>query len=219
MMSPLRIEISLAGPIARPVRPIHLDSLIAHQLVQRDLPPDVDIPTIREKIASLPLGRAEIGGDWVWMASSVAFEWLTPPAQHFAVRAVRAPAIAEWQLKGIFTNRKEDSAIDTARGTFKASTYAHEVQWARRAVAYCVGDKDKIVDLLSRIENIGTRRRLGSGQVTSIEVIDDPQAEKLWQRRYLPAGAADGRLVEGAYRLPLFDRTHQTIVRDNSLVL
>src|SRR5690606_6525986 len=115
-MTPLRIDFHLVGPLGRPARPIHLDSLIAHQLVQRDLGSDAEVARIREKIGALPLERAEIGGDWVWMASSIAFAWETPPSQHFAARAVRAPKIAEWQLQGIFTNRNEASQIDTARG-------------------------------------------------------------------------------------------------------
>lgn len=216
-MTPLRIDITLVGPIGRPARPIHLDSLIAHQIVQRDLPPNADIPAIRQKIEELPLERRDVGGDWVWAASSVAFEWRTPPSQNFATRSVRAPTIAEWQMQGIFTNRREESAIDTSRGTFKAAVYAHELQWAPRAVAYCIGDKDEITDLLANLESIGARRRLGGGQIANLEVVEDPVAKDLWPHRYLPMDAAAGIPVEGAYRLPLFDRSHQTIVRDNSL--
>lgn len=218
-MKPLRVEFELVGPIGRPARPIHLDSLIAHQLVRRDLPPDADIPSIRQRIDNLPLQRADIGGDWVWMASSLAFEWTTPPTQEFAVRAVRAPIIAEFQLAGLFTNRRPETKIDTSRGTFKAATYAHEMQWAKKAIAFCLGDENEISDLLQRIESIGARRRLGGGQVRRISITEDPSALDLWSRRYLPAGAECGKLVEGAYRLPLFDRSHQTMIRDNSLTL
>lgn len=216
-MKPLRINFELVGPIGRPARPIHLDSLIAHELVQRDLPIDADIPSIRSKIEQLPLERGDIGGDWVWKASTLAFEWMTPPAQRFAIRAANADAIMEWQQKGLFNNRRADSSVDTSRGVFKSAIYAHEIQWARQAVAYCIGDEDEVTALVSEIENIGARRRLGGGRVARITVTPDEQANELWMRRYLPNGAPEGRLVEGAYRLPLFDRTHQTVVRDNSL--
>lgn len=218
-MQPLRIEFTLAGPTGRPARPIHLDSLIAHQLVQRDLPPNVEIAAIRDAINKLPLERLDIGGDWVWAASTLAFAWDTPPQQHLATRSFRGPAIAEVQLAGLFSNRKSSAPVDTTRGIFKTALYTHETQWARRAVAFCIGDKAEITDLLGRIEHIGARRRLGGGRVVSVDIVEDEAAHELAKRRYLPAAASEGRMVEGAYRLPLFDRAHQTIVRDNSLTL
>lgn len=216
-MTPLRIEIDLVGPVERPARPIHLDSLIANLMVRRDMPHETDVATIREHIAHLPLGRADVGGDWVWKASSVAFDWTTPPMQEFATRAIRPEAIAEVLKTGVISNFGVDTKIDTARGMLKSATYAHEFQWARGAVAYCIGDRVQLEDLLDGLESIGARRRLGNGQVSAVRVLEDDRATELWQRRYLPQGAEAGRMVEGAYRLPLFDRTHQRIVRDNHL--
>lgn len=216
-MIPLRIEIDLVGPVERPARPIHLDSLIANLLVTRDIPHETDVATIRSHIERLPLERADIGGDWVWKASSVAFDWTTPPMQEFATRAIRPAAVAEVVKSGMLTNFGIDTKIDTARGQLKSATYAHEFQWARAAVAYCIGDQAEIEGLLQGMQSIGARRRLGNGQVSAVRVIDDERATALWSRRYLPQDADAGRMVEGAYRLPLFDRTHQRIVRDNHL--
>ena len=216
-MTPLRIEIDLIGPVERPARPIHLDSLIANLMVTRDIPHETDVATIRAHIDRLPLARTEIGGDWVWQASSVAFDWTTPPMQEFATRAIRPEAIADVLNTGMITNFRPDTKIDTARGQLKSATYAHEFQWARAAVAYCVGDQAEIEDLLDGMESIGARRRLGNGRVSAVRVVPDERATVLWKRRYLPQHADEGRMVEGAYRLPLFDRTHQRIVRDNHL--
>jgi len=216
-MTPLRIEIDLVGPVERPTRPIHLDSLIANLMVTRDMPHETDVATIRAHIETLPLGRVDIGGDWVWQASTLAFDWTTPPMQEFATRAIRPDAIADTLKTGLITNFGVDTAIDTARGQLKSATYAHEFQWARGAVAYCIGDRETLTDLLSGLESVGARRRLGNGRVSALRVVEDARAASLWMRRYLPQGASVGRMVEGAYRLPLFDRTHQRIVRDNHL--
>ena len=216
-MTPLRIEIDLVGPVERPARPIHLDSLIANLMVMRDMPNETDVATIRAHIETLPLGRVDVGGDWVWQASTLAFDWTTPPMQEFATRAIRPDAIADTLKTGLITNFGVDTAIDTARGQLKSATYAHEFQWARGAVAYCIGDRETLTDLLSGLESVGARRRLGNGRVSALRVVEDVRARDLWMRRYLPQGAGVGRMVEGAYRLPLFDRTHQRIVRDNHL--
>ena len=216
-MTPLRIEIDLVGPIERPARPIHLDSLIANLLVRDEIPHETDVATIRERIADLPLERADVGGDWVWKASTLAFDWSSQPMQEFATRAIRPQAVAEVLKTGLITNYGIDTKIDTARGQLKSATYAHEIQWARAAVAYCVGDRVRLTDLLSGLESVGARRRLGNGRVREVRIVEDVRAADLWMRRYLPQDAEVGTMVEGAYRLPLFDRSHQTIVRDNHL--
>lgn len=216
-MTPLRIEIDLVGPVERPARPIHLDSLIANLMVTTEIPRETDVATIRAHIERLPLGRADVGGDWVWQASSVAFDWTTPPMQEFATRAIRPEAVAGVLKTGMISNFGVDTKIDVARGQLKSATYAHEFQWARSGVAYCIGDRARLEELLDGLESIGARRRLGNGQVSAVRVVPDAAAASLWKRRYLPQGAVEGRMVEGAYRLPLFDRTHQRIVRDNHL--
>lgn len=216
-MTPLRIEMDLVGPVERPARPIHFDSLVANLMVGRDMPGETDVATIRGHIERLPLERAIVGDDWVWKASSVAFDWTSQPMQEFATRAIRPQAVAEVVKTGLINNFGIDTKIDVARGMLKSATYAHEFQWARMAVAYCVGDRDEIGDLLRDLHSIGARRRLGHGRIRAVRVVEDAAASTLWMRRYLPAGADVGVPVEGAYRLPLFDRAHQRVVRDNQL--
>lgn len=216
-MTPLRIEITLIGPVERPARPIHLDSLLASQVIRRDMPMETDIQKIRTRIEDLPLEREDIGGDWVWKASTLAFEWTSQPMQEFATRAIRPEAIANTLKTGLINNFAINTRIDTAKGSLKSAVYTHETQWARSAVAYCVGDLDEIERLLQGLDSIGARRRLGNGRIKAVEVHEDMRAHNLWSHRYLPAEAKAGRLVEGAYRLPLFERTHQRVVRDNQL--
>lgn len=216
-MKPLRIEMKLAGPIARPASPIHLDSLIAHRLVARDLPTDALISDIRAAIADLPLERREIGGDWVWAASTIAFDWISPPMQQFAVKAVRPYDVAEKLNSGIISNMRDNSMINTASGPLKSATYAYEQQWASRAVAYCIGDEAELTALLGDLDQLGAKRRLGYGRVTEVAIVEDSRAETLWKHRNLPFGADAGVLAEGAYRLPLFDPAHRAVVRVNSL--
>ena len=198
----------------RPVNPIHLDGLIANRLVRRDLPADTHLDLIKTRILELPLARMEVGGDWVWAASTIAFEWTAPPSQAFATLAIRAHEIAPIQASGIMTNRAPDTKIDTARGQYKAGTYARDRQWAARAMAFCIGDEEQIRDLMTGLDQIGPRRRLGAGVVTGVEVVQDERALDLWRRRSLPVGAdGPGRLAEGAYRLPPYDPANRTVVR------
>lgn len=217
MSAPLRIEMDLAGPMERPADPIHFDGLIAHLLVKRDLPADATIDRIRTTILALPLERRETGGDWTWAASTIAFEWTSPPMHGFATLAIRAAEISRFQETGAFTNRKPETKIDTSKSTFKAGVWARERQWAARAVAFCIGDEEEVRDLLSRLEQIGPRRRLGAGMVTGTRVVVDGRAHDLWSRRSLPLHDGLGRLAEGSYRLPAFDVANRTIVRTRPL--
>lgn len=216
-MIPLRVQIDLNGPIERPARPIHLDALVAHQLVEQTYPAVRVQSQIRALLEELPFDRATVGSDWVWTASSLAFHWISPPMQSFAKRDVRAKDIAAFAKAGLFSNLGSNSLIKTSTGLGKPTIYAHEQQWASKAVAYCIGDAEIISSLLSTLSVIGARRRITSVQVTAVNVRQEPVAATLWRRRYLPVGGGGGRLIEGAYRLPLWDREHQTIVEDNSL--
>ena len=217
-MTPLRIDIMLAGPMERPADPIHLDSLIAHLLVKRDLPPRSAVPLIHAKILELPLERRQAGSDWVWAASTIAFEWITPPSQAFATLGIRAGDIAPIQRSGFISGRAPNTKIDTARGEFKAATYARDRQWASRGVAFCIGDEEEIRDLIGNLDQIGPRRRLGAGRVTNVVVSHDERAQNHWAKRTLPSDyCGPGRLAEGAYRLPLFEPENRKVVLLNPL--
>lgn len=217
MMQPLRIDFHLGGAVSRPAFPIHLDSLIANRLVQKTLPFEADVPTMRAAIEDLPLERREIGGDWVWTASTIAFDWAAPPQNNLATKAVRAQEIAPFIGARMLSNFRPDTKIDTGRGAFKSSLYTYETQWALKASAFCIGDKVRIAELLEGLDQIGTKRRLGFGKVIDLEIFEDDRANDLWMFRNLPAEANVGRLAEGAYRLPLFEPKHQGVIRHNPL--
>lgn len=58
-------------------------------------------------------------------------------------------------------------------------------QWVKKATAWGIGDKQKVMELLSRVSNLGAKSRLGYGHVLSIDVIDDERAEEYWRYRVL----------------------------------
>lgn len=59
-------------------------------------------------------------------------------------------------------------------------------QWVTKAVAWGVGDKEKVRELLKRVHNFGPQARLGFGAVLNITVTDDVSAETRWLYRVLP---------------------------------
>lgn len=215
-MEPLRIDFVIAGLVGRGPHPIHLDSLVAHQLVRRDLGPSPDPKDALELLEKLPLARRTIGNEWVWAASSIAFTWSGPAVQFPGTRAFRASTLAA--DLDVIARTKITSQINTGSGHWKCEQYAVEAQQATNAVAYAIGMRDELTDLLGRIHTIGARRRHETAAVISVTITPDETAEHRWQCRYLPRQAEiTAPLREGAFRLPLFDRANRTVIKDNHL--
>lgn len=215
-ITPMRVEFMLAGLVGRSHHPIHLDSLIAHELIRTRYGLSPTGAQIEDALLDLPLERRTIGGDWVWAASTIAFEWKGPPVQLAGTRALRAPEIQKHI--DVIAKAKRTHTIDTTRGKWKADQYAASLQQASAARAYLVGDRMKIEPLLKGISTLGARRRHGTCVVSNVALIDDEAAANQCMRRYLPAASnIAGRKREGAYRLPMFDHRNQTIVIDNQL--
>lgn len=213
---PLRVDFTLAGVVGRSPHPIHLDAMIASHLIRSQFGLAPTQEQADHALANLPLEKREIGDTWVWAASSIAFEWTGPASQVTGIRAFRAPDIAKHC--DVIRGKRGDAGIDTGKSQWKSEQYANPIQQASRARAYAIGDLEAIRTLLEGMTSIGAQRRHNPANVIGVTVEPDPAALDLWVRRYLPF-AADIKAPcrEGAYRLPMFERGNQTVVKDNHL--
>lgn len=213
---PIRIDFAICGLVGRSHHPIHLDALIAQRMIKAECglaPSQDDADRI---LAALPLERRDFGGEWVWTASSIAFDWSGPATQVAGVRAFRPANIAKHL--DIIAKSKDYHGIHTGKGPWKSEQYSNPLQQARAARAYAIGDRERISQLLEGLDAIGTQRRHNNANVRSVTVTRDETAFDLWKRRYLPLGAeVKAPCREGAFKLPMFERSHQTIVKDNHL--
>lgn len=213
---PLRVDFTVVGLVGRSAHPIHLDAMIAKLLIQTELGFAPGQGEAERLLEELPLERKSIADTWVWAASTIAFKWTGPATQFAGVRAFRASEIAN-QID-VIEKVKSSQKIDTGSGKWKSEQYANPVQQASHARAYAIGDIEKIRSLLGSLTSIGAQRRHNPANVTSVHIEHDEAALELWNRRYLPPAAnVKAPRREGSYRLPMFERRNQTVVKDNHL--
>lgn len=212
-MTPLRIDFEINGPIYPQAHPLHLDSLVASQIVLAAAEP----PTAEELqtiLDTLPFEKANYRSDWVWKASALQFQWQGLPAHESWTMKVNAPDLYRLMEEGVLDERPT-SLLDTVRGKWKAGQGVHELRWAKSATAWAVGDEAILRDHLGTLDQIGIKRRLGAGRIRRVTIVEDPQALNLWSSRYLPVAARLGTAVEGAMRPPYFARDQQQMVLNN----
>lgn len=192
-MKPLRIEFLLEGPIALPDRPIHLDALLAkaalkEMCVQAVLEEEeVDDSTlISRSHDTLPLEKHTQDDQWVWKASMLKFD--TPTCLQTCCYS-RTFDIDQWMENTRLHGVKDRAAqFLIGAGVYKAYALNFIEAIVEKATAYCIGDPDFIRDLLEEnIHSIGKHSRMGKGRIRSIDIKEDPAAEKLWTQRNLPA--------------------------------
>lgn len=212
-MTPLRIDMEIGGPMYPQAHPLHLDSLIASQMVLAQSSPPNETQ-LAQLLDTLPFERAHFGEEWVWKASAVQFVWEGLPTHESWTMPVSNADLYQ-QIENGIVNMRGTSKIDTARGEFKAGMGLHESRWAKSARAWAIGDKKILERLLGTLHQIGTKRRLGAGRIRSLTVNEDPEASTLWANRYLPVSAKQGIPVEGTFRPPYFARDQQKMVLNN----
>lgn len=215
-MEPLRIEFHLDGAVITPSHPIHLDSLVAGEILRAagaDKLPQSEIDRI---LNDLPFARLDYSGASVWAASSIAFRSTGPTLRMAGTKRIAVEDIAD--NVGLIAGARATTKIETSRGKWKSAQWARSLHQADLAVAFAIGSRTAIADALARVESIGAARRYLSAVILGVTVIPDERALELAKRRYLPAGAIEGLPhVEGALKMPLHDRRNRTIVADNHL--
>jgi CRISPR type IV-associated protein Csf3 len=215
-MEPLRIEFHLDGAVIPPSHPIHLDSLVAGEILRAAGVETISQPKIDKILDGLPFARLDFHGASVWAASSIAFRWTGPTFRMAGTRRIAVEDIADNVDR--IVGAKTSTKIETARGKWKSAQWATSLQQADLGVAFAIGSRSTLEDALARLESIGAARRYLSAVVLGVTITPDERALELAKRRYLPAGAIDGLPhIEGAIKMPLYDKRNRTIVADNHL--
>lgn len=171
-MVPLRIDLSLGGPMAVPDRfPVLLDSLLlALQGRLLTLPfRAVDLP-----VKSVKVGRS---GEFFWLASALKIDWVGPSTDRFMHRNARPMELFEDR------HLHRSTTVDFDRGLTKVSRKRLTVRQADAAHAWCIGDMQAIETLMGDLQAVGPHRHLGLGLVRQVRVVEDEQAlTKAWLR-------------------------------------
>lgn len=210
---PLRIDWSIATPWCPPALGLHLDGLIGYAVVQEAERDGRQFASHDELLADLPFAKHEAGNDWCWKASLLQPVTVRGSERVYMTAKTASQPMAEAMVDGKITGRKIKS-IDTARGQFKNDAFWYTIEHIDQIQAWCIGDPERITELLSLITHIGKRSRLDHGRVAlreqsdddegglAFSVVEDPRAEELWQRRYMPDPVADYVPVHGRMRPP-----------------
>lgn len=168
-MNNLKITFQLdgTGVIMYPSSPIHLDSLMIwflaglkagpkDQLIERDSVPD-DF--------NLPLKKWHINDSWGWCASALFVE------------GTFAESTDHWRKR---FRQSKGSGICAQNPNLKMGGYREynspiPVTLCRKLVAYAVGDRKRVHNIVRGIRRIGHKRNMGYGVVIGrkTEIIDD----------------------------------------------
>lgn len=204
-MEPLRIECRFAGPWCPQAFGLHLDGLVGWSLVEqvvRDGNPPNDY---QEILRDLPFERHPSG---VWCASLFSVvNWRGQERRHFTTRA-SAEDLALRIARGV-VEPDGASSLDTSRGPAKNGQGFYTIEYAAGARAWCVGDPERILALLDRVNAIGGRTRVGRGELlpyndgTLWRVVEDHEARERWKHRAAPLPLTDQALQAiGSWRPP-----------------
>lgn len=179
----LRVEITIknGSPIREPKHLIHLDALLAYAKVQRSMAEGADDFSAQEE---LPLAQIEHKDAThpAWAASAFVYQPLMKELRYWS-RKTNVEAIA--QAQGVKLLAMRGDKVDTGSGVWKGYSEFEPLIHTRKLTAWCVGDKERIIDLLSDIRFIGKRRSKGYGEVQEVRVVVDASARAKVKYRVL----------------------------------
>lgn len=221
---PLKITFTVSGGFVPPPYPFHLDGLLAYSATMRaldDIQGEPSKEALRELGEHLPLSRYEQDGEWVWMASALTLTGPTMNDSRFYTQrrdkvdyceGVRDGSIQHGRHRPGSEFAPYQFQIDTLRGIHRNLLGYYPVQRSfsesslQTVVAWCVGDKDLIEELLMDDRaptHLGSRRRMGHGRIESITVEEDSAATGNWRNRVRPWPLCDGDIpIQAAVRPP-----------------
>ncbi|WP_258570045.1 type IV CRISPR-associated protein Csf3 [Burkholderia sp. MBR-1] len=221
-MVPLRLTWTLETPMVAGAHPLHLDALIAYAIVEEAIRATgtagagtgMRDATVRELADSpLPLEREARGDAWCWKASAVVpVGDPGPHSMRFWTRKTDAYDMAHrieaGQIEGRYRFPLKPYAykVDTVRGLFKQQFKFFPVRQIEQVQAWCVGDEDRLLDLLAPetgyVTHLGSKGRMGYGRIGTLHIEQDPTAGERWKRRVLPWPHDGAELVQMATRPP-----------------
>jgi CRISPR type IV-associated protein Csf3 len=212
-MQPLRIECRLATAWCPPPTGLHLDGLLGFAAVDEAVQERRAVPDYDAILAELPFARHESG---VWCAS--IFSVVNYAGQERRYLTQKTDVITMATMIGLGVVEASGGAvIDTQRGPFKNGQAFYTVEHAQGLRAWCMGEPERILDLLGRIEAVGIKTRLGLGTLLPFDdtgelwrVVEDEEARERWKRRTSPeALTADALPAVGAWKPPYWRGTER----------
>lgn len=220
-MQGLQIDCLLATPWCPPAHGLHLDGLLAWALVQDTVATRGAAADYESIISDLPLLKHESG---VWCASMLTpVGWLGQERRYLTAKTP-VEAMARCIGSGA-VDTKGGSVIDTVRGPAKNGQLFITLEHVQGLRAWCIGDADAVEDLLSRIDSVGVKSRIGFGTLRPFEdgalwrVSPSEEAEQGWKRRNSPVRLVDqSHQAVGSWRAPYW-RGSEIIWRPDPLRL
>lgn len=211
-MDALKVTISLSTPMAEPGDLFHLDALMGALRVAQERAIQGDGIDPRAYHHDLPLERYQTrSGQWVFKASAFRLERLSETTNWMQTGRLNVAEAARHRAEGFL--RLRAAKPNLAGGPFKTSLYHIPIVWAN-LTAFCVGDADAVRALLANCAQVGGRRGVGFGQVSSITVEVVAQEHCPWFWRAMPDDAEGVDLDQYALAMsclaaPYWDRALQ----------
>lgn len=216
-MQALQIEFTFQSAVSPPDTALHLDGLLAYAQVQRNLKAGQvadDIATLGE---DLPLAKIEQDGEWSWQASMLMFQPAGDAYLQFITRKTEIDAIAQLRSEGRMANMRA-AQVNLQSGRLRNFTWFYPLQQMEKAIAYAVGERDAVEDLLMDIHAIGKKHEIGNGIVASctVRAAATPAEDIAWRSkalyRFLPFQWDGYAPVQGAARAPYWRLDRRRIV-------
>lgn len=222
---PLKITFRMAGRFIPPdaSQALHLDGLLASMHVQAQLRGmDADNAS-QAHIRSLQAGMDQFlstesrDGMEVFKASMihvpkrhVGQAVMTRKTDTDRICLANNTRNASQEYEVPYKNKRK---IDLNSGQYRNWLYYLPVdEITGDAVAWCVGDRARITELLFNVRFLGRKGSIGFGEVREVVVEADPRAAELWQVRHLPWPKDDYQPVTGGFQAPYWDRSLHTKV-------
>lgn len=199
-MRPLEIRFRLVTMMRAPELPLHLDALLAWAAVDEA---NGDI----EAQSSLPLAKFAPQNDeerWVWRASRI----IPVATNRQTMPTIRTFDPVQWAIDKDQVYIGGPNKLKPGTGPYKAYQMIAPMLQAPEAVAWCVGDPDRIQALLARVPTLGKLGRLDCGRIASVTVLDDPHpSRERWRLRTLPERRDEYYAAQMVLRPPYWRRS------------
>ena len=200
----------LSTPMVVPERPLHLDALLASARVDAHLRDGKPLEEALLEQENLPLAKADgPDGSWVWKASQLLFQPVSPPTNVQMTRRMDVDVMAA-DRERVFTSRRQTVRIGT--GPFRNYDLRFPVQWQGGVTAYGVGKIEVVGNLLATVNSLGRLRRNGWGRIAALSVDPAlPGEADHWKQRTLPLSFLPQALpahqpTQGTCRPPYWER-------------
>ena len=197
MMSPIKVTFRFRSPVVRDTEyPIHLDGLLAWCVMDEATAAGSDDPWADAENLGSILGVESGAADWVWQASALHFMPSGERVMASFTRRADPGAFMEDMDRHVMAMKRQRGVLNTSSGQERAYHVVYPFQWMDRCEAWCIGDADRIRDLLARLPAIGKMARNGYGSIESFSVEYDESAEWRWRVRALPMDVPMAESIE-----------------------